>query len=173
MAETSQITTRRGMTVKLTDSSSPTPKTYTGRFDGNVVATAAKFEVVRGRDTNGDFIGQPRQGQQTGPSTVALDGMVFGNGGSTTDGSLADVLGAAFQISGLTTAAATGEQFVWASVEIRFPDVTSGGSTKNGATWVLNNVVIAPGAQVTIAQDGVRASFTLESQDANFTVTEI
>lgn len=170
MAESSQILVRRGATVTLTDSSG-TPKTYTGRYDGTIRITRGGHDLVRGRDTSGNFLGIPRQGQQSGPSSLELDGMVYGAGGNTTDGSLMDVLSETFPITGLTSAGVSGEDFVWAKVEITTPNVTVGATAKKGSVVRLDNVVITT-SSVDFGMDGIRASFTLESNDAYPTITE-
>ena len=173
MAETTCPLILRGASLVFTDASG-TPKTYTVLLDGSVSFTNGGHEIVRGRDTNGDFYGIPRQGQQAGVSTMELSGVrIYGAGSSTTEAALIDfIMGNGPAVSGwLGTGNITTERKPW-NVTLNVPDVTvSPATTVKGAIYSLIDCLVQPGAQLSPQLDGFRATATFESPEPYITIT--
>ncbi len=167
MAETNQMKVSRQTTIQFSDGTN----TYTPRVDsGTITITNGGYNIVRARDSAGDFVGPPRQGEAN-VSTIDMDLAQFGAGGHASD-----VAGTDFAfLSGLFSSTwATTESGSDAGVKpfnVVITQAASGGVA--GATYTFNDCVVRPGTKLTTGRDGNRIAFTLECPAAFGTVATV
>lgn len=171
MAETTTLTVLRGCTLTLSDGTSPAAKSYTVILtEGAVTFTNGAHDIVRARDTDGDFLGVARQGAQSGPSTITFTAMMFGTGDDATDIALTDIVNnAGLFADGTWVSTSTDSEFVTVDATFSIPAL----DVKDGATYAWNDCVVQPGSSVEATRDGFRLSLTLESPDAYPTITTV
>lgn len=161
MADT-VYSTRRGATFTLV-SGDGTPKTYAINIgEGSCAVTNGGRTTVQPKDTNGDFTGTPRMGEQAGPSMIAIQARIFDAGAKTTEAVLADLIrqgGDLGYVASDWASTDTDSDLQVYSFKISLPNV---GSTKGGVyTWT--GCTIEPGVQIEHRPDGHFASFSLRS----------
>lgn len=169
MAETTILTVSKDALIRFKDNSG-TPKTYTVKIhSGQAEITPGGKTIVRAMDTDGSYVGVARDGGQAGVSTIRIEAMVYDVGANTTEAVFMDFVNQAGTgyVGSDWTSTDGGPDFTSYDVEVVIADVGS----KKGATYLLNDCIVQPGAQITVARDGFRVSMTLESPDPNVTIT--
>lgn len=169
MAETTVLTVAKDATITFT-SGDGTPKVYTVKIhSGAATITAGGKTIVRAMDTDGTYIGPARDGGQAGVSTIQIEAMVYDCGANSTEAVFIDFAkqtGTGYVDSTWTTTD-SGPDFMAYDVKIVIADVGS----KKGATYLLNDCIVQPGASIAMARDGFKVSMTLESPDSFPTIT--
>jgi len=170
MAERTSFSTIRDATITISDGDSPA-NTYTLRVtSGSMDITQGDHDIVRATDTAGDHIGPPRKGGQAGTSQVSIEAMLFDPGGNGSETVLADL---ANQSSGYVGSASwvstqPDSEFKTFDFSIALADLAGG---DKGAEYTLSDCMFSPGVSITFGRDGLMLSGTIESPDAQPTVT--
>jgi hypothetical protein len=167
MAETNQMKVTRNLTIGFGDGT----RSYTVVNDsGAITWTNGGYDVVRARDSAGDFTGPPRAGQAN-PSTIEIDAAMFGAGANASEVALTDFAHLSGLFSSTWTTTESGSDAVVKPFNVTITIAAAGGVA--GATYVYNDCVVRPGSSVTGARDGIRVKASLESPQAYATVATV
>jgi hypothetical protein len=171
MAETTILTVAKDAIIQLS-SGDASPKTYTVKIhSGSATLAAGGKTIVRAMDTDGTYVGIARDGGQAGVSTIQIEAMVYDVGANTTEAVFMDFVkqgGTGYvNTSWASAESGGGADFLAYNVKIIIADV----GAKKGATYLLNDCIVQPGAQISMARDGFKVSMTLESPDSFPTIT--
>ena len=171
MAETTILTVAKDATITFS-SGDATPKTYTVKIhSGSATIAAGGKTIVRAMDTDGSYVGIARDGGQAGVSTIQIEAMVYDCGANTTEAVFMDFAkqsGTGYVNTAWASAeSGGGGDFLAYDVKVNIANV----GAKKGATYLLNDCIVQPGAQITVARDGFKVSMTLESPDSFPTIT--
>lgn len=171
--------TLRNATLKLKDATG-TPLSFTIKLtQGTATFTAAGHNIVRMRDTAGDFTGPARLGEQAGVSTLSFQAILESAGAHASTVALLDFAkpvgyGAVASVPWKTTTDTIATELKSFDLELNTTDLTLGnsGSTEKGATYKLNDCIIQPGVTLEANRTGWLLSMTWESPDAHISITQ-
>ena len=163
MAESKVFRVPKDTTVTFTDGSG-SPKVLTLRIhSGTCSMVSGGVAIVRAKDTNGRYLGPPRDGGQAGATTVQLEVLVY-EVDDGTDLAQADVLRQVYPAgsaaAGMVTA---GDSPDFTELDFKMALAAAGDNPAQNIS--LSNCVVQPGASLTMSPEGMKLSVTLESPD--------
>ena len=167
MPETTQLKVSRNTTVSFGDGT----RTYAPVLDsGTITITAGGYNIVRARDSAGDFVGPPRAGESN-VSTIEFDVAQFGAGAHASEAYATDFAFLSGAYSSTWTTTESGSDSPVKPFNVTVTQAAANGVA--GATYVLNDCVVRPGASLTTGREGNRVRFTLESPNPFPTVATV
>lgn len=172
--------TLRNATMTITDATAVTPLTFVVKItQGTATFTTGGHQIVRMRDTAGDFTGPARLGEQAGVSTLSLQVMLESAGAHASTVAMLDFAkpvgyGAVASVPWETTSTTVATELKSFDIDITTTDLTLGnsGGTEKGAEYKLTDCIIQPGTTLEANRIGWLLNMTWESPDAHLTITQ-